>query len=205
MPPIFIAFNSSGLDLPCILRYNKRFTRPKMIIDIKTLRQGVSHYQINETAEKLGIDIEDVKFTAPVLSTVEISNVTGQLTVSGSIKSGFETNCARCGCISKGNIDSTFEHKYVNGEAFPGGELNKDALDEEILSRDTLDFFDEIRQAVLLAVPEKVVCRENCKGICPGCNKNLNKDKCSCKPGVIKPFAELKNLLKDTKAKKGKM
>ena len=176
-----------------------------MIIDIKTLREGVSSYEISETAEKLGIEIEDLKFKAPILASVQVNNMDEKLTVSGRVKCGFETICASCGCAFKGKIDYAFNHKYVKGEAFPGGELNKEALDEELLSKDTLDLYDDIRQAVLLAVPEKAVCSEKCKGICPGCNKNLNKEKCTCKTGTINPFAELKKLIKDAEAKKGKM
>ena len=173
-----------------------------MIIDIKTLREGVSRYEVNETAEKLGIAVEDVEFTVPVCSTVEVSNMAEILAVSGRGKTALETICARCARVFKEKINFDFDHRYVKKEALPEGELNKDALDEEILSGDTLDIFDDIRQAVILAVPEKAVCSEKCKGICPGCNKNLNKDKCACNTGTIKPFAELKKLLKDSEAKK---
>lgn len=176
-----------------------------MIIDIKKLREGVSRYEIVETAEKLGIDIEDVKFTGPLRSTVEVDNMIEEFTVSGRGKGGISTICARCGCIFKENIRFDFKHRYVKGTNTAGGELNKDALDEEILAGDILDLFDDVRQAVLLAVPEKAVCSEKCKGICPGCNKNLNKESCSCKTGTIRPFAELKELLKDKETKKGKL
>lgn len=173
-----------------------------MIIDIKKLKEGISYYDISETAEKLGIDIEDIKFTTPVKTTVEVNNMTDVFTVRGRVKAGYETNCAKCGVVFSGKVNEDFDHRYVKGEQGEytvDGEINKDGLDEEILAGDELNLFEDVRQTVLLAVPEKAVCSEKCKGICPGCGKNLNKLKCACKEGEIKPFADLKKLLK-TKA-----
>jgi len=39
---------------------------------------------------------------------------------------------------------------------------------------------DAVREQVLLALPLKVICREDCKGLCPHCGKNLNTEQCSC-------------------------
>ena len=42
---------------------------------------------------------------------------------------------------------------------------------------------DVLREQLLLAVPMRVVCREDCKGLCPQCGSNLNTGKCECPPG----------------------
>ncbi len=39
---------------------------------------------------------------------------------------------------------------------------------------------DVLREQVLLALPLKITCREECKGLCPQCGKNLNQEQCSC-------------------------
>jgi uncharacterized protein len=39
---------------------------------------------------------------------------------------------------------------------------------------------DAVREQVLLALPLKLICREDCKGLCPQCGKNLNEGACSC-------------------------
>jgi len=39
---------------------------------------------------------------------------------------------------------------------------------------------DALREQVLLSVPLRVLCREDCKGLCPTCGKNLNLERCSC-------------------------
>ena len=54
---------------------------------------------------------------------------------------------------------------------------------------------DALREQVLLAVPLKALCRENCKGLCPHCGANLNQERCSCAVTVEEPrWAALKEI-----------
>jgi uncharacterized protein len=54
---------------------------------------------------------------------------------------------------------------------------------------------DVLREQVLLALPLRAVCREDCKGLCPHCGKNLNLERCSCAQPVEDPrWAALKDL-----------
>ncbi|OGF45033.1 MAG: hypothetical protein A2231_00520 [Candidatus Firestonebacteria bacterium RIFOXYA2_FULL_40_8] len=172
-----------------------------MIINIQKLEEGVSSYDIDETAEKLGIDIEDTKFLSKVKCTLDVDNKIERFTVRGKVKTVLETVCARCGKVFKRNIDADFDHKYVKGSFQEDGQIFKEGLDEELLAGAELDLFDDVRQAVLLAASEIAVCSEKCKGICPGCGKNLNKAKCTCEGEDSKPFANLKKLLKEKKKK----
>ncbi len=57
---------------------------------------------------------------------------------------------------------------------------------------------DVLREQVLLAVPLKAVCREECKGICPQCGRNRNQESCQCAPELPDPrWDALKELKKD--------
>ena len=63
---------------------------------------------------------------------------------------------------------------------------------------------DAVREQVLLALPLKVICREDCRGLCPHCGKNLNTERCSCAEPVEDPrwsaLKEIRNKLNaDTK------
>jgi uncharacterized protein len=54
---------------------------------------------------------------------------------------------------------------------------------------------DVLREQVLLALPLKVTCREECKGLCPQCGKNLNQEQCSCSTEMEDPrWAALKDV-----------
>jgi uncharacterized protein len=52
---------------------------------------------------------------------------------------------------------------------------------------DKIDLRDDIRDYILLAVPMKKLCSEECKGLCPKCGKNLNDGPCNCKDEKVDP------------------
>ena len=51
----------------------------------------------------------------------------------------------------------------------------------------TLDLSEAIREELILAVPEYVLCREDCRGLCPQCGKDLNEGACRCRSAVADP------------------
>ena len=51
----------------------------------------------------------------------------------------------------------------------------------------TLDLSEAIREELILAVSEYVLCRDDCRGICPQCGKDLNDGPCECRPGAADP------------------
>ena len=65
-------------------------------------------------------------------------------------------------------------------------------------SGDEIDITEIVMDAVHIATPMKVVCDDDCKGLCPSCGKNLNEGDCGCDNTYINPkFASLRSLFKD--------
>ncbi|MBI4499711.1 MAG: DUF177 domain-containing protein [Gemmatimonadetes bacterium] len=61
----------------------------------------------------------------------------------------------------------------------------------------TLEMGEAIREELILAMPEYVLCRENCAGLCPQCGKDLNEGPCECQPVSTDPrWAKLEALQK---------
>jgi uncharacterized protein len=59
-----------------------------------------------------------------------------------------------------------------------------------------IDLSFGVRESLLLALPMKVLCSEDCKGLCPHCGANLNEESCDCVAETIDPrWAELRKLL----------
>lgn len=61
----------------------------------------------------------------------------------------------------------------------------------------TVELTDAVRDALLLELPMRVLCSEDCRGLCPVCGINLNKGTCTCQEGaeVMNPFSALKNIV----------
>jgi uncharacterized protein len=108
----------------------------------------------------------------------------------GRLAAGLELQCARCLDPVKQDVKREFELLYRP--------LGVDAGRDEISVTDAeaeIGYYqgegilleDVLREQVLLALPLKMVCRDDCKGLCPQCGKNLNQEQCSCAAPVEDP------------------
>lgn len=68
----------------------------------------------------------------------------------------------------------------------------------ETFSGDQIDLADFVKRGIMEVLPMKVVCREDCKGLCPVCGKDLNKGDCDCDTTYRDPrFESLRALFND--------
>ncbi len=116
----------------------------------------------------------------------------------GRLSAGIELQCARCLEPVSQDIAREFELLYRPLGADAGrDELSVTDAEAEIgyYQGDGLLLEDVLREQVLLALPLKVTCREDCRGLCPHCGKNLNQEQCSCSVPVEDPrWAALKEI-----------
>ena len=116
----------------------------------------------------------------------------------GRLSTGLELPCARCLEPVRQEISRDFELLYRPLGADAGrDELSVTDAEAEIgyYQGEGLMLEDVLREQVLLALPLKVTCREDCKGFCPQCGKNLNQERCSCSTEVEDPrWAALKEV-----------
>jgi len=118
--------------------------------------------------------------------------------LKGKLETSFEVPCARCLEPVLHVVDRSFDLLYRP--------LGTDAGHEELSITDaeaeigyyegaSLLLEDALREQVLLALPLKTVCREDCKGLCALCGRNLNEGQCSCAERVEDPrWAALKEI-----------
>ena len=121
----------------------------------------------------------------------------------GELSATVELNCARCLETVVRDITRNFDLLYRPlGSDAGREEVTVTQAEAEIgyYQGDGLLLEDVLREQILLAVPLKVVCREDCKGLCPGCGSNLNHEGCSCAEPLPEPrweaLKDIKNSLK---------
>ena len=103
--------------------------------------------------------------------------------LKGRLSAGLELQCARCLEPVRQDVKREFELLYRPlGTDAGRDELSVTDAEAEIgyYQGEGLLLEDVLREQVLLALPLKVTCRPDCKGLCPQCGKNLNQEKCSC-------------------------
>jgi uncharacterized protein len=116
----------------------------------------------------------------------------------GQLTASFELSCARCLEPVAQDVKRDFELLYRPlGTDAGRDELSVTDAEAEIgyYQGEGLLLEDVLREQVLLALPLKVTCREDCKGLCPHCGRNLNQEQCSCTAAVEDPrWSSLKEI-----------
>ncbi len=101
----------------------------------------------------------------------------------GRLSTKLELQCARCLEPVPQDVNREFELLYRPLGVDAGrDELSVTDAEAEIgyYQGDGILLEDVLREQVLLALPLKVTCREDCRGLCLHCGKNLNQEQCSC-------------------------
>ncbi len=119
--------------------------------------------------------------------------------LEGEIKTIIAYDCDRCLQRYQMELGGKFklDLEYVAGkmEETAEHECSPSEMDMIYLDEPVIDIFQILSQQILLQVPEKRVCSEDCKGFCPSCSTNLNTDSCDCKKDLkSSPFDVLKDL-----------
>ena len=124
--------------------------------------------------------------------------VVQDIRLKGKLDTSLEVACARCLEPVLYQVDRSFDLLYRPlGTDAGHEELSITDAEAEIgyYQGESLLLEDALREQVLLAVPLKLLCREDCKGLCPHCGKNLNESQCSCAAQMEDPrWAALKEI-----------
>ena len=143
------------------------------------------------------VDLSDLQYgaccpvTEPVLASGTVRNTAGVLLMKGKITTCIHGICDRCA----GEFDRDME---IPIDAVLVTELaNEENEDEWVftLEGDSADLEDIVRTVFVLNMDSKLLCSDDCKGLCCGCGKNLNFETCSCEKEIDPRLAALKQLL----------
>ena len=84
----------------------------------------------------------------------------------------------------------------VKAREYQASSGDSEELQTPYVAEGRLDLSSWARDAIALELPEKILCREDCAGLCAGCGADLNREACTCGPPEPDPrFSKLKELL----------
>ena len=143
-------------------------------VDLSDLCYGVSH-----------------PVTEPVRAEGQVRNTAGVLVMTGSIETTIHGTCDRCADLFDRDVHIPIDVVLVTEMA------NEENEDEWVfpLEGDSADLDDIVRTVFVLNLDSKLLCKEDCAGLCHRCGKNLNEGPCNCQKELDPRFAALKQLL----------
>jgi len=161
---------------------------------------------ISRDGEPLDVEVcgEDVVELCPGIAVADNVRFKGRaakrgddLTVCGTAQGAFQVTCSRC--LAEFTLPFSVSVAVVYMlEAGPGNALDKVDSACEQLSYDgiDIDLVPPVRDELILEAPVKPLCSPECRGLCPGCGVDLNRELCKCGEQPVDPrLAPLKDIL----------
>ncbi|MGI6361882.1 MAG: YceD family protein [Bacillota bacterium] len=134
-------------------------------------------------------------FDGPVCVTGQMQNKDGIIKITATATANLRVKCDRCTQSFSKKLTVEIDALYALNDDQPDwdGEQNIYGF-----SGETIDLMPEFSRQIFMAFPLKILCRDDCRGLCPLCGCNLNLNQCSCKDDQIDPrLAKLKEFVFD--------
>ncbi|NTW05450.1 MAG: DUF177 domain-containing protein [Peptococcaceae bacterium] len=117
-----------------------------------------------------------INFSSQLKLTGNLINEKGLIILNGLIEGQGEITCGSCLEFFKFPVKAEIMEIYYSQLSI-GSQPNEEWV---YYKGNTIDITSEVKKAVLLSLPMKIICKDDCKGLCSGCGHNLNLGKCSC-------------------------
>jgi uncharacterized protein len=133
------------------------------------------------------------RFLGPIRIHLNLSRSGRTVWVESRIRAEAEFSCDRCLERFSSVLNAAFRATLKpKPQVSPGEEveLGRDDLETDFYEGDEIDLTSILQDQLLLALPPKSVCREDCRGLCQRCGQNMNRGTCRCTDQEIDPRLE---------------
>jgi uncharacterized protein len=172
-----------------------------MFLDVKDLAVRKLPIRKNYAPGSIDYQTAEIKQIEPLGVNATAELLDGQIRIAGDIETKVELVCARCLEPVVEEVSRTFDLFYSplpKGVKPEEARLKEDDAEIGFFEGEGLFLADVLREQVLLALPMKVICRSDCRGLCPNCGANLNHEECRCETHATDPrLAPLARLKQD--------
>jgi len=158
-----------------------------MKILLKNITEKTMEYIDEVACESIDNNGDNIKFNDNINFNGTLRKGEDYVEIAGLVTANFVTNCHACGEEAKNSIKFEIFETY----------RREPADDEYELIGDEVNFDEMVLENIRLNLPIRILCKEDCMGVCLMCGKNLNREECGCEREVKKesPFDVLNKLL----------
>lgn len=147
-----------------------------MFIKYTNYSDGIHEFDLSESTQKLGLD---EMFFGNANVRIRMDKSIHQIVLDCNLKVHAHIECDRCA----DTIDKEFTNHFVLSYLFSKNNPKTDDYNLKFLTpeNDKIDITEDVFEYSELSIPLKKLCKDDCKGLCPKCGKNLNYETCNCK------------------------
>jgi uncharacterized protein len=162
-----------------------------VFIEIEDLRDEPLHVQHVYGLGDLAFKRNDAVLVGPVVADFVLTHEDRDLHVDGTVDAALRCRCARCASEFQRQVAARFNLSYLPQ---PRGIRENEEMELKYEEME-IGFYDGVRldvdlmvmEQIELSLPMKFVCRDDCRGLCYRCGKDLNEGPCGCTQEVKDP------------------
>ena len=165
-------------------------------IDLKDLAHDKISFSAAFEPGVVDFGIENIRQVGLLDWSATAERAGAEIRIVGALTTRAECPCSRCLETARLTISRPFDLFFRERDAAMFDEDEEVELEEEdtrtaFFTGTKLAIADVLREQVLLALPMKVLCRVDCKGLCPVCGMNLNSGTCTCSREEFSPHMDV--------------
>ena len=168
-----------------------------MRIEIEKLEAGRGGFAHIYQPDELDPVDDRVQLVQPVQIKGNVNRTGNEVSVSGHVETRAQLECDRCLKPVELPVNADFALEYITGadyESSSAAALSEEEMSVSVFDGESIDVDEIVKEQILLALPARTLCREDCKGMCPECGMDRNAGDCNCAPNEVDPrWAALKN------------
>jgi len=160
------------------------------VLRIATLESGETRLELSGTPSELDIDPAFVRVAGRITAHLRIYRAGDKIEVQGEVGAPVDLACDRCLAPVRRPIRApirVYAERRESRDRRPVEEVREDDLGIVYHDGRFLDLTEEVRQVFLVEVPWHILCRDECRGLCPRCGADLNPGPCGCAPQAADP------------------
>ena len=155
-----------------------------MIIRLSGSKEDIP-FNFAVSSDSLDISSVEVTYFGEINIKGKLSYIGGGYLAVGETEVGKKFLCDRCLKEAERVVKVPFEEKFTTYET----------EDSAVFTGDEIDLTETVRDVILSSEPISHLCKEDCKGLCKICGKDLNEGDCGCDRHITDPrFSVLENL-----------
>lgn len=158
-----------------------------MKIHLPAFPHGI--HTVSETVTAAELNLDPIVFASPITVNLRFDRHDPYLQFKCRATAHAACQCDRCMIDYHQRIDADSPMLYVLGQ-HPDGDVDDPEIVYLPAGTTDIDLSKDLREFIILAMPGRYLCRDDCRGLCPQCGADLNSDRCGCDASQENNFNE---------------
>ena len=162
----------------------------EMRIEVDKLLEGTRSFTHDYAPGELILEDERVRLSGPAHVEGWLTRKEREVQLRGTLSARAEVECDRCLKPVEIPVEADFDVAYTTESDYAASEtaeLQADDLRLSVYDGEAIELDDLVSEQILLALPPRTLCREDCRGLCPSCGADRNIEECRCETVEVDP------------------